>query len=234
MIALGGGALAGGFASGSPARAGTSSSRDAPVPSVTKVIDVIGREGWGARPASGLYRSHVLKRMTIHHSAAYAGSVAGAPERIRAYQALHQRDRGWADIAYHYLIDLGGNVYEGRPIFVQGDTATAYDPAGHLLVCLDGDFDRQSPSAEQLGALIDVLAWASVTYRLQPSRISGHGDWANTSCPGQHVSSQIGAVKGDVLQELATRRPALRYLNPEESAAAVARIAGVDVPGSAV
>ncbi len=234
LIALGGGALAGGFDPVSPAWGGTSSTRDAPAPSVSKMIDVIGREGWGARPPAGLFHPHRLQRMTVHHSASWAAGPASAPERIRGYQRLHQGQRGWADIAYHFLIDPGGNVYEGRPVFVRGDTATSYDPEGHFLVCLDGDFDRQSPTSEQVGSLIDVLAWASLTYRLQPAEITGHGDWANTSCPGRQVRARLGAIRRDVLEVLATRRPSLMYLDPEQSAARVGRIAGIDIPGSAI
>jgi len=44
------------------------------------------------------------------------------------------KDRNWIDIPYHFLIDPNGNVYEGRNVFTVGETATEYDPTGHLLI----------------------------------------------------------------------------------------------------
>ncbi len=225
LLALSLGAL-GGLLGPERALAGITSTRDAPSPSAPSVVNVIGREAWGARPPRGLFRPHVLERMTLHHTAGYAASVTGAARRFREYQARHQGRRGWPDIAYHYLIDLGGNVYEGRPTGVAGDTATAYDPAGHFLVCLDGDFDRQGPTEKQMDSLVAVLAWAAKTHGLDPSSISGHGDWAPTDCPGRRVRDRMGVITEQVVEVLATRRPSLRHLDPAASSANIAHITG--------
>jgi hypothetical protein len=84
-----------------------------------------------------------------------------------------------------------GIVYRARPVGFVGDTATDYDPAGHLLVACEGNFDSADlPSAQRL-ALSDVLAWAAAAFSIDPGTITGHGDWAATSCPGAALARVI-------------------------------------------
>jgi hypothetical protein len=118
------------------------------------------------------------------------GSNTKAPARIRSYQTYHQ-ESGWPDIAYHYLIDANGHIYEGRPVSARGDTFTEYDPTGHFLVCCDGHFDQQSIPVTQLASLADVLAWASVRFGVAPATIAGHRDYAATTCPGSDLAGLV-------------------------------------------
>lgn len=131
------------------------------------------------------------------------GSNAEAPRRMRSYQRYHQ-EQGWPDIAYHYLIDANGNVYEGRPVTARGDTFTDYDPSGHLLVCCDGHFDQQEIPGAQLAALVEVLAWAAIEFGVNPSTIAGHRDYASTTCPGASLASFIadGALRTNVEERI--------------------------------
>jgi N-acetylmuramoyl-L-alanine amidase len=145
---------------------------------------MICRRAWGARPPSGEFHRHRIRRLTVHHSAVVLKDNRKAPERFRDHQASHQA-RGWPDIAYHILIDRNGHVYEGRPLWARGDTATDYRTRGHLLVLCEGNFDRQRPSREQAAALADVLAWAVRRFDVPVSRIRGHRDFASTACPGR-------------------------------------------------
>lgn len=123
---------------------------------------------------------------------------------MRSYQSHHQGN-GWPDIAYHYLVDANGHVYEGRPVSAKGDTSTEYDPSGHFLVCCDGHFDQQGVPAAQLAALSDVLAWASVRFAVGPSTVAGHRDYAATSCPGSQLAGLIadGTLRSMVEQRIA-------------------------------
>ena len=98
------------------------------------IVQAICKSAWGGREPSGALTNHTIERMTVHHTAALLDSNRSAPGRARAHQSLHMDDRGWVDLAYHFLVDANGHVYEGRPISAVGDTATNYDPAGHFLV----------------------------------------------------------------------------------------------------
>ena len=145
-------------------------------------VEVISKVGWGARQ-TGEFRNHEPVQLTYHHTASGGSDPAGAPDRISGYQRYHQ-DQGWPDVAYHFLIDQAGRIYEGRPVDAPGDTFTEYDPTGHFLPCLDGNFDVGAPSARSVEALVLILAWAAQTYRIDPATLAGHRDYASTTCPG--------------------------------------------------
>lgn len=150
-------------------------------------IEALCRDSWGARAATAAFNEHTIERMTVHHTARLLRRNSDAPRAIRGHQDFHQIDRGWPDIAYHFMVDLEGNVYECRPTDAVGDTGTNYDPTGHFLVCCEGDFNQQELPAAQLEALINVLAWASSEFGAAASTIAGHRDVAATSCPGDNL-----------------------------------------------
>ncbi len=156
----------------------------------------------------------------MHHTAVVMGSNTKAPGRIRSYQNYHQ-ESGWPDVAYHYLIDANGHIYEGRPVSARGDTFTEYDPTGHFLVCCDGHFDQQSIPAAQLASLANVLAWASVTFGVGPSTIAGHRDYAATTCPGSDLAA---LVADQTVQSMVEERIA--------AGASIAEVCCVDRPAS--
>jgi hypothetical protein len=168
-----------------------------------RTIGVICRRAWGARAPQGDFERHRIRRITVHHSAVVLRNNRLAPDRLRDHQAAHQ-SRGWPDIAYHLLIDRNGNVYEGRPRWAVGDTATNYDPRGHLLVMCEGNFQEQRPSPSQLRALVDVLAWSVDRYGVGVRTIRGHLEYADTACPGRTLQRRLGAVRRLVRQTLAS------------------------------
>ncbi len=136
---------------------------------------------------------HEIRYVTLHHS----GSPEPlAPEddpveKLRGLQAWGQRDRNWWDVPYHFLIDLEGRVYEGRDYRFMGETNTTYDPSGHLLISAIGNYNQQDATPAQIEAITDLMAWASARFGVPPSEIYGHGDWADTSCPGRHLQQYL-------------------------------------------
>jgi hypothetical protein len=165
---------------------------------------MICRKAWGAVKPTGEFDRHRIKRMTVHHSAVLLTDNTEAPAHFRSHQRAHQ-GRGWPDIAYHVLVDRGGNVYEGRPLWAVPDTATNYDPTGHFTVMCEGNFQEQKPSRAQVEALVDVLAWASERFDVAPRTIAGHQDHADTACPGSKLQTLIdgGEIRRRVKERLA-------------------------------
>lgn len=163
----------------------------APVPTTTSTVpsrsfQVICRDAWRASPAGDDMVVHTVERLTLHHTASRLDSNADAPARARSHQAFHQGE-GFADLAYHFMVDTHGNILEGRSLQYAGETFTEYDPVGHLLVCCEGDFDAQDPTDEQLSSVADVFAWAARTHSVDPATLGGHRDYAATSCPGARL-----------------------------------------------
>jgi len=149
--------------------------------------------------------------ITIHHTARPHDDTP-MEEKLQRWQNYHQ-SIGFGDIAYHMVIAADGTIYEGREYGFVGSTRTSYDPTGHFLPSLDGMFDEfwdnpnddddepdgaDALSDAQLGALIDLLAWASVEFDVDPAEITGHRDHAATACPGSLVHEMLQS--GEVAQ----------------------------------
>jgi serine-type D-Ala-D-Ala carboxypeptidase/endopeptidase (penicillin-binding protein 4) len=131
---------------------------------------------------------HRITHVTLHHT--------GFPEplrpgedpvlRLRNLQSWGASDRLWWDVPYHFLIDLEGRVYEGRDWRYKGDTNTTYEPGGHFLISVLGNYEIQEPTPAQVEAIADLMAWAAARFDVPLDRIGGHYDYAATSCPGPH------------------------------------------------
>jgi hypothetical protein len=132
---------------------------------------------------------HRITHVTLHHTGSPEPLMPGEDPvaRLRGLQAWGARDRNWWDVPYHYLIDLEGHVYEGRDWRYMGETNTTYDPAGHFLVSIIGNYELQEPTPAQLGAIADLMAWALVRFDLPIERVGGHYGYAETSCPGRFL-----------------------------------------------
>lgn len=149
-------------------------------------IEAVARSQWGALQPQRAFISHDIDQITIHHSND-AGSKSG-PELYRIWQTWHQH-LGWPDLAYHFIIGTDGTVYEGRRVDAVGDTATEYDPTGHLLIVVEGSFDTDNPTAAQMEALAQLIAWAQMYF--DATTVTGHRDHAGTTCPGDHLYAEI-------------------------------------------
>jgi N-acetylmuramoyl-L-alanine amidase len=156
--------------------------------------EILCRAAWGAKPPVAGGTPHTPSRMTIHHTAVMLGDNANAPARLRQHQHYHQDAQGWIDIAYHLSVDRHGNIYQLRDPLLVGDTATSYNPAGHFLVVLEGNFDEEEVSEDQLNGAALAFAWAANQFGIPTSTLAGHRDASpETSCPGaslyEHVTS---------------------------------------------
>jgi hypothetical protein len=95
-----------------------------------------------------------ITSITLHHEGSARPLLPGDDpvQQLRALQAWGERDRNWWDVPYHYLIDLDGNIYEGRDWHYMGETNTTYDPSGHFLISIIGNYNLQEPTQKQLNA----------------------------------------------------------------------------------
>lgn len=191
------------------------------------VITVIGRDGWGAKSAGDELVAHTIDRVTVHHTGVVLDTNAEAPAAIRRHQDFHIDSRGWPDLAYHYMIDAAGNVYQGRHQDFAGDSRS-YDTTGHLLVCCEGHFGRQPLPDAQRVSLEAMVAWALAAYDVPADTIAGHGDYARTSCPGDALRTLIatGTLQQTVTDRLATGNHTLQLVTGDEAAALVSAIEG--------
>lgn len=167
-------------------------------------IEVLCRDALGLAPAVAGGVAHRLERVTLHHTGLELGDNARAPEHLRRHQRLHQ-GHGWTDIAYHYGVDLAGNVYELRRPDVAGDTFTDYDPTGHLLLLCEGNYDLDVPTDRQLASVAALMAHAWHEHGVHPDTLTGHRDHVATRCPGDNLYVRLPELTAEArrLAELA-------------------------------
>lgn len=148
---------------------------------------------------------HEIRNITLHHS---GSSEPLTPEddpveKLRGLYSWGAQARNWWDVPYHYLIDLDGTIFEGRDARFAGDTNTGYDPRGHLLVTVLGNYNRQKPTPEQIEAIAGLMAWTVEKYDVPVDRIYGHYHWADTSCPGRYLRPLL---ENGILQQAIEKR----------------------------
>ena len=134
-----------------------------------------------------------ITSITLHHEGS-AKPLLPSDDPVtglRALQSWGERDRNWWDVPYHYLIDLDGHVYEGRDWHYMGETNTTYDPSGHLLISILGNYNLQEPTQAQLNAIADVMAWAVKKFDVPLDSIRGHYQYAETNCPGKNLRKYL-------------------------------------------
>lgn len=164
-------------------------------------ITITPRSGWNASEPKP-FKTHVPVQITIHHEGTKLEMTADAARKIKNIQSWGMGpDRKWADIPYHFLIAPNGTIYEGRDVFTTGETATEYDPTGHLLITCLGNLEEQEVPEQQLNSLINLIAYCSKKYKLPYETLGSHKDYSKqTTCPGKNLYKYLenGYIKEEV------------------------------------
>jgi hypothetical protein len=161
---------------------------------------LITRAAWGARAPKNttpLVASE-QRGVAIHYSAAESDRVAihdDCARRVRAIQAFHMDGRGWADIAYNYLVCHHGFRFAGRGLGIRSAAqGTNAGNDGYHAVCFLG-FDREgrmdvTPEAKR--AIADCIASVRVRYP-HATAVRPHSAFHATACPGDELRAWITA-----------------------------------------
>jgi len=138
-------------------------------------------DGWQVYAAP---LAQVLTTVVVHHSAL---PLRDGPREI---QRVHRATLGFADIAYHFVIDGDGRLFEGRPLNVRGAHTRGHN-TGTVGVVLLGNFERADPAPEQIASLTTLLLSLRDTYGI--THLAGHRDFlpAETVCPGRALEARL-------------------------------------------
>ena len=144
---------------------------------------------WGGTPAdSARARRHQITHITLHHQGEPFKPGTDPQAYLRRLQAWSRAEKGWLDIPYHYVIDLDGRIYGARDIAFAGDTNTEYDPKGHALIEVVGNFEEVEPNQQQLDAVVKLMAMLAAKHAVPLDAIQSHRDYSdNTVCPGENL-----------------------------------------------
>lgn len=101
-------------------------------------------------------------------------------------------DRGWSDIGYHYIIDIEGNLHEGRPVERQGAHVRGHNKGSIGITYVGGVDSNMNPKdtrtekqKERLEALIMDLMNGYPN-----STIHGHNEFSSKACPSFDVQKE--------------------------------------------
>lgn len=180
-------------------------------------VPVQPRAAWGADlPPKGplpVEAAGDVRFLLVHHTASANGyAQAEVPGILRGFYGLHTGGaRGWPDLAYNFLVDRFGQVWEGRTGSLDGPVkvdATGGSQGFAQLGCFIGDHSSEPPTPAALDAMgrllgalarrygIDVRPGATATFvsrgsSLRPAgvevvtpTIAGHRTMSRTACPG--------------------------------------------------
>ena len=144
---------------------------------------------WGGTPADASQaRKQEITHITLHHQGEPFPQGKDPIQYLRNLQTWSRTTKHWLDIPYHYIIDLDGRIYEGRKLEYAGDTNTEYDPKGHALIEVVGNFEEVQPNQQQLDAVVDLMALLANKYKVSIDKLHGHKDYsAQTVCPGVNL-----------------------------------------------
>lgn len=169
---------------------------------------MIEREGWGAAPPVLAMRAHRATKITVHHTGTPQRPDLSTVQKIKNLQLFSQREDklaggrtkpAWADVPYHYYIGVDGQIAVGRDDGFTGDTNTEYDPTGHLLVVVEGNFENETVTPAQWLALWKVVWWLAEREHIPSADIQSHKDFAKTDCPGHDLYGRLDDLRWKVL-----------------------------------
>ena len=186
---------------------------------------IITRAQWGADESlrGSTTLSSTVKAITIHHTAGsntYTQDTAAA--QIRGIYAYDTKTLGWADIAYNFLVDKWGRIYEGRAgsitKAVRGAHAMGFNTDTMGVAAL-GNYETASAPAAMVDGLAKVAGWKLSQYGVNPTgkatltsqggtgtkygagvtatldAIHPHQSTSYTLCPGQYLTPQLATLR---------------------------------------
>ncbi len=206
---------------------------------------ICNRACWGARaPACEPGNISALTRAIVHHTAGtgdYTTDYEAGKAKVRGVQNYHIDSVGFCDVSYHFLVNAGGHIYEGR------NNALFGLPKGYHDCCNNNSFGfnvmgyyhppyNQTFTQASLDSLNAVIAWrmpagwspygttaycgATVGTLDGHRRVSicNNGTAGGSACPGDGIYNSFitdNRSAGPIRNSVAARRtPAPSYTNP--------------------
>lgn len=166
--------------------------------------EIVSRATWGALPAKAeMMQEQKPAEIVLHHTGFRQQPNVGIEVKLRGLQNFSMSagyvgllaKSAWGDVLYHYYIDVWGKIGEGRDVNFAGDSATNFDNEDRIQIVLEGDFEKEQPSKEQIEALTKLVTWLSYKYGIPADAISGHNDHEATACPGRNLRPYIEELK---------------------------------------
>lgn len=195
---------------------------------VPAVPDIVSRSQWGAderwRRCCPRY-APTVEVMMIHHTVNPNNySWAEAPAMIRAIYRYHRFNLDYDDIAYNFIVDRFGRIFEGRFGGITKPVVGAHTEGMNTKtsgIAMLGTFSNAYPSGPMMVSLMRFLAWKLDVHHIPAwghvpmtsggskkfargqtvnmNRISGHRDAQATDCPGNKMYYQLPRIRDTIM-----------------------------------
>jgi len=167
-----------------------------------------------------------LQFVVVHHTV-NRNDYAPTDSRnmVRAIWSYHVNTLGYCDIAYNFIIDRYGQIFEGRRGGIDRPVIGAHTGGFNRRstgIALLGDFTAAQPPAAAWSSLVDLIAWKLSLHMRNPAdgfqaesagfgarwpagtvvsfpnRIVGHTDLWPTACPGAAFYPRLAELRAAV------------------------------------
>ena len=143
---------------------------------------IVSRANWGAKPPRSSPTASKQTTVTFHWEGPHMGDYSPdeSPGIVRSIQRFHMDTRQWNDIAYNFLVDRYGVIFEGRGRNIyNAASGTSHANSTSFAICyIGGQNDPFTDEAKQsMRALALDLG----------GKVYGHRDWVSTECPGNEI-----------------------------------------------
>jgi len=174
-----------------------------PAPSAPAVasgpVRAISRATWAKADPIGsrINKMGAIQMITVHHEGwtpVWFEDTKSTADRLDGIRRSHIDRLRAGDIGYHYIIDRGGRIWEGRNIAYQGAHVREHNENNVGIMVL-GNFDQQQPSTAQVGTLRTLLATVTKQYRIPTSKVYTHQELNKTECPGKVLQAHMTTLR---------------------------------------
>ncbi len=193
----------------SPGSTGSERLVDIPQPAIHT------RAEWGAKVPTEWFESTTVQGAVVHHSAGTNDYLpSDVPAILRSIQDLHVQGREFWDIAYNFLIDRYGEIWEGRAGGIDQAARGAHSHTFNPIatgVCIMGNFQEEPVPPVAIDSLVALLAWKLTLHGTAADGLMLHeGVWpgiighkdipeASTACPGKYLYALLPEIRARVL-----------------------------------
>lgn len=130
-----------------------------------------------------------IKRIILHCSA----TVEGKDFTVEDIRRWH-KEKGWADIGYHYVIYRNGSIMKGRSINLVGAHCSGYNTGSIGIVYIgglakDGKTAKDTRTEAQKQSLRDLVRSLKILY--PGATVHGHNEFSSKACPSFNVQKEL-------------------------------------------
>lgn len=151
--------------------------------------------------SSGTHQRNIsaITSISVHHDAVPRPHDYDSTARYRSEAASHYQRLG-PGLQYHYKIDNVGTIFKIRPLTTWLYSVGSSENTSMLAICLDGNFENEQPTREQLEALYQLLLELCTMHPEFSATwpdVRPHADYSATACPGRNLRYRILAIQDE-------------------------------------